>query len=163
MLSHGHWDHAGGLTKALDLIVTAKGCKDYCQMSVNELSRFKWKERRHVETFNCKTVFTWSTFQCILCRIFISRRERCTLLFTSWNVQVVALANQSFVNQTITDFRNQQDLFQIHSRQGSDVFTAINNAGREESPFQTQLSCQWKRFGFFKPTKIIFRNGYKRT
>ena len=25
MLSHGHWDHAGGLTKALDLIVTAKG------------------------------------------------------------------------------------------------------------------------------------------
>ena len=41
MLSHGHWDHAGGLTKALDLIVTAKGCKDYCQMSVNELSRFK--------------------------------------------------------------------------------------------------------------------------
>ena len=119
MLSHGHWDHAGGLTKALDLIVTAKGCKDYCQMSINELSRFKWKGRRHVETFNCKTVFTWSTFQCILCRIFISRRERCTLLFTSWNVQVVALANQSFVNQTITDFRNQQDLFQIHSRQGS--------------------------------------------
>ena len=30
MLSHGHWDHAGGLTKALDLIVTAKGCKDFC-------------------------------------------------------------------------------------------------------------------------------------
>ena len=25
MLSHGHWDHAGGLTKALDLIVNAKG------------------------------------------------------------------------------------------------------------------------------------------
>ena len=25
MLSHGHWDHAGGLTKALDLIVKAKG------------------------------------------------------------------------------------------------------------------------------------------
>ena len=38
MLSHGHWDHAGGLTKALDLIVTAKGCKDYCQRSGNELS-----------------------------------------------------------------------------------------------------------------------------
>ena len=41
MLSHGHWDHAGGLTKALDLIVTAKGCKDYFQMSDNEMSRFK--------------------------------------------------------------------------------------------------------------------------
>ena len=25
MLSHGHWDHAGGLTRALDLIVNAKG------------------------------------------------------------------------------------------------------------------------------------------
>ena len=25
MLSHGHWDHAGGLTKAFDLIVKAKG------------------------------------------------------------------------------------------------------------------------------------------
>ena len=23
--SHGHWDHAGGLTRALDLIVNAKG------------------------------------------------------------------------------------------------------------------------------------------
>ena len=81
------------------------------------------------------------------------------MLFTSWDVQVVALANQFFVNQTITDFINQQDLFQIHSRQGSDVFTAINNAGREESPFQTQLSSQWKRFGFFKSTKIIFYLG----
>ena len=27
MLSHGHWDHAGGLTKAFDLIVKAKGFK----------------------------------------------------------------------------------------------------------------------------------------
>ena len=38
MLSHGHWDHAGGMTKALDLIVTAKGCKDYCQRPGKELS-----------------------------------------------------------------------------------------------------------------------------
>ena len=36
-------------------------------------------------------------------------------------------------------------------------FMVINIAGREESPFQTQLSCQWKRFFFFKSTKIIFQ------
>ena len=36
MLSHGHWDHAGGLTKAFDLIVKAKGfhhTDDYDQLT----------------------------------------------------------------------------------------------------------------------------------